>query len=332
MLANLVLFSISCVVMLSPLRSLAIPSYRVVTLNIDRSGPVHLAGFNAAGQVIGYYETKIDEETILHAFLWEKGKTIDLGTLPGDQGSQPFGINASGQIVGRSMGIHNRSHAFLWERGKMHALDGTESQSSATAINNRGQIAGYSESASKSATIWFKGSRTDLVFPHPTRFSDGFSILGINDCGQLIGGYSYLCMGSTYAFLWQNGAMYDFDTDENVMTQATAINNQGTVIGQRQLLKRKIHGYLWQHDREEELPFEPKALNDHDQIFGEYAGHLFLYANGKTESLEPILPKHPDDDSFGNWHAIAINNRSQILCQNRKGCFVLVPENSKFGR
>ncbi len=85
-----------------------------------------------------------------HAFLWSKGTMIDLGVLPNDTISQANSINAWGQVVGSSSantptGI---DHAFLYSNGKMHDLNDmipTNSGwvlSTATGINNRGQIVG----------------------------------------------------------------------------------------------------------------------------------------------------------------------------------------------
>jgi uncharacterized membrane protein len=48
----------------------------------------------------------------LHAALWNRGTTIDLGTLPGSTDSYANGINASGRIVGVSYGYQYR--AVLW--------------------------------------------------------------------------------------------------------------------------------------------------------------------------------------------------------------------------
>ena len=64
------------------------------------------AGINNVGQdrsalrICGTIRQVMSSEH--HAFLWEKGKLKDLGTLPGGNFSHPYAINNKGQIVGFS--------------------------------------------------------------------------------------------------------------------------------------------------------------------------------------------------------------------------------------
>jgi probable HAF family extracellular repeat protein len=98
-----------------------------------------------------------------HAVLWQKGKIIDLGTLPeGGSESYAAAVNTRGQVVGaaintildaNSMGnfwlgppFPFQTRAFLWEQDKgMQDLGtlpgGTDAQ--AILINEAGQVVGY---------------------------------------------------------------------------------------------------------------------------------------------------------------------------------------------
>lgn len=62
---------------------------------------------NDRGQVVGSAENG-------HAFLWQNGKKIDLGTLPDATESEAVAINNHGQIVGRSRTKDGKEHAVLW--------------------------------------------------------------------------------------------------------------------------------------------------------------------------------------------------------------------------
>jgi probable HAF family extracellular repeat protein len=100
---------------------------------------------NDLGEVVGY--SKVDGDW--RAFLCANGSMQDLGTLGGDA-SAAHGINDSGEVVGSSVtGIDGfaGSDAFLYDDGSMYnltSLIGNEYScvwlTSATAINNRGQI------------------------------------------------------------------------------------------------------------------------------------------------------------------------------------------------
>jgi probable HAF family extracellular repeat protein len=102
---------------------------------------------NEVGDAIGFSGTVEDKD--LHAFLWKNGGMIDLGTVAGDNSSNAFGINSSGQVVGQSWFWNGEavtaSHAFLWEHGTMFDLNTISSGSTldlfeADFITDRGEI------------------------------------------------------------------------------------------------------------------------------------------------------------------------------------------------
>lgn len=91
----------------------------------------------------------------VHAFLFENGVMTDLGTLPGRNDSNAFGINNRCQVVGESDPGTSPylPHAFLFEHGVMTDL-GTlpgDNFSEAVGITERGQVAGNSTSH---AILW----------------------------------------------------------------------------------------------------------------------------------------------------------------------------------
>ena len=112
------------------------------------------AGLNNSGQVVGDAMLTDDPVTHMwrdHAFLWDKGKMQDLGTLPGGHRSRPCAINSAGQIVGYSdlKGSDTSSHPVLWEHGQIKDLSvlipkGTQwvGLDGAAGINDQGQIVG----------------------------------------------------------------------------------------------------------------------------------------------------------------------------------------------
>ena len=73
---------------------------------------------NDKDQIVGYAYAGDD----IHAFLYDKGKLTDLGTL-GNEPAVANGINNLCEIVGSSKADRKGLHAFLWKNGKMLDLN-----------------------------------------------------------------------------------------------------------------------------------------------------------------------------------------------------------------
>ena len=122
---------------------------------------------NAAGQVAGISDLAGSGGTLIgtkddnyyfpsHAFLYGAAKMTDLGTLGGGY-SSALSLNASGQVVGRSLTgggyAHSEMHAFLYADGVMHDLNDLLPAGlgwtlvSANGINDAGQIIGDARDA-----------------------------------------------------------------------------------------------------------------------------------------------------------------------------------------
>src|SRR5215469_8106126 len=94
-------------------------------------------------------------DQFFHAAVWNNGGITDIGTLPGDANSFGFDINEGGQVLALSTDSQFTTfRAFLWQKGSpMLDLEALAARSglqfgiailgsSATNINNRGEIAG----------------------------------------------------------------------------------------------------------------------------------------------------------------------------------------------
>jgi probable HAF family extracellular repeat protein len=173
-----------------------------------------------------------------HAFVSNRDRLEDLGTLPGGVYSAAYAINRSGEIVGVADTPRQFKHAVLWRGAKivdLGILPGG-STSSARAINNKGQIVGYADSKDGyHAFLFTDGRMQDLG----TLGSDPSAASGVNDRGQVVGA-SNVTDDVRHAFLWQSGEMIDLNTlvaasDGWTIIRASAINNIGDIacIGQK---------------------------------------------------------------------------------------------------
>lgn len=155
------------------------------------------AAIDERGRVVGVSETAAGDH---HAFLWQRGRMIDLGTLGGATSTVGEGttsgpvaadvddaVNDRGEVAGTSETASGDEHAFLWRGGRMVDL-GTlgGATSHATALNNRGQVVGYSETASgeQHAFLWQHGRMVDLGAVAGEGVSEATDV---NDRGQVVG-------------------------------------------------------------------------------------------------------------------------------------------------
>jgi probable HAF family extracellular repeat protein len=185
------------------------------------------------------------------------GINIDLGTLGGKNSWTNYGgINDRGEVVGFSetsvpdpdgedfcaMGTKLTCRPFYWRLGRMvglPTLGGNNGQ--ASAINNRGQIIGISEttiqdsgcSPSKpgkiiSPVFWEKGEARAL--PTLVGDPDGF-VQGINDQGQAVGSSGTCSNIANHGVLWENDTAFQLPDFGRAGGDAYAINDRGQIVG-----------------------------------------------------------------------------------------------------
>lgn len=172
---------------------------------------------NDSGQTVG--ESKWEGGSTQRAFLANPGRPMrDLGALGTAVMSVAQGLNNKGEVVGWSLTSNPavtheaKSHAFLWRAGKMTDLGtlGGES-SSASAINDKGQIVGVSEDNERTyrGFLWQNGKMVSLdsllpansgwrISP-PQESPYSLARMHINQRGQIVGCGNH--DGKLHAFL-----------------------------------------------------------------------------------------------------------------------------------
>jgi probable HAF family extracellular repeat protein len=162
-------------------------------------------GINNAGQIVGQIFGKTDGLSWGHAVIWENGTVTDLGALGGTS-AWANAINSRGQIA--AIRLTPSEEAVLVYRGTVARLDTPPAEagkSSALAINNRGQIAGFGQTFvpfGAYAAVWdTDGTRTEL----PPLSNGVAGAYGLNERGQVVG-TSFFGDGHSHAVLWvKNG-------------------------------------------------------------------------------------------------------------------------------
>ncbi len=296
-------------------------------------------GNNNKGLVTGYSSLPGDQNA--HAFLWRKGVMTDLGTLGGPDSLPAFAPpNERGEVGGAAetstpdpngedvcgFGTHLICLPFVWRDGVMTALPTLGGNNGfANQVNNRGLVAGVAESSTPvppcvqglaAPVIWEKGVIQELpAFPGDLA---GVA-LAINEAGQAAG-FTVSCTGG-HALLWQNRTATDLGSLGGTFGVANAINNNGQVVGNSNLLgDTTSHAFLWQNGIMTDLGTLPGdfgsvalGINNKGQVVGDSANeggeHPFLWQNGVMTDLNILIPA---GSSLFLIDANGINSRGEI--------------------
>jgi len=276
------------------------------------------------------------------------GRNIDLGTLGGKNSWTNYGgINDRGEAVGLAetsvpdpdgedmcaFGTKLTCRPFLWRLGHMMALPtlgGNNGQ--ASAINNRGQIVGISETtvpdsgcpASKpgkiiSPVFWEKGEVRSL--PTLAGDPDGF-VQGINNRGQAVGSSGTCANIATHAVLWDNDVAVPLSDLGHDGSDAYAINDRGQIVGYVSSHDGStIFAAIWQNGGVTTIPTLPEdsaafatGINNRGQVVGSTFNsmgwsHGFISQDGVMTDLNTLIP---GDSNLFIIAASNINERGQI--------------------
>lgn len=183
---------------------------------------------NGSGQVVG--ASRADFGMTPNAFLWQGGAMTGIGD-PNGSYSIATGINAGGRIVGTAdLQGTGGFDAVMWEGGAMGALAGVPAgaYSFGKGINGADQIAGsYLVPQSgdfQHAFLWTEGQLAELRGGYPY---GGYVAVAVNDGGQVVGNSDL----TADAYLWSDGGVTVLGSLAQRTTRATAINNDGMVVG-----------------------------------------------------------------------------------------------------
>jgi len=287
-------------------------------------------------------------------FKWQDGVAYPLVALPGSNNSFAFWASDNGLVAGESYnGIDPLTgsaaqEAILWGKDGSLTDLGTlgGNQSYASAVNNRGQVAGaalntipdpytsdffIAGATQVRAFRWTKsqgmqdlgtlgGTDSAAVFMNERGQIAGWSFTNstpnpvVDDCGN--GGN----VPTEDPFLWTDGQMIDLGTLGGTCGQAFYLNNRGQVVGASYLAGDLTkHPFLW--SRSEGMKDlgtlggtfgYPDYINDAGDVVGiantkaDQFLHGFLWCNGVMTDLG-TLGTDPASEAYG------VNSQGQVV-------------------
>jgi len=238
-------------------------------------------------------------------------------------------------------------------------------QSWGVAINDQGQVAGYSVLYDQSKNLYqpqsfvtSNGTVTSLGNLPGGRWNEATAM---NNQGQVVGYVAFgansgsLAPTTTHAYLYSNGSMKDLGTLGGSNSQASGINDAGQIVGNSTNAQGALQAFLYQKGSMQDLGTlggvnsQAMAINNAGQIVGmantsqpgkwlwfndetttqSQIAHAFLYQNGQMIDLNSVIPA-----GLG-WTLISanlINNLGQIVglglaADGTDHYFLLTPSN-----
>lgn len=301
---------LTCFLIFGLILCLSVPAWAVVQYTVTDlgtfGGTTGANGVNNSGQVAGYSAVAFSPPNlpVYHAFLYSNGTMTDL-----EIASYAWGINDAGQVVGSANG-----GAFVYNNGQVTLLGGESSN--ASAINNKGQIVGWSyndTAVNTHAVIFHDGTLTDLGT------LDGIDSYArdINSSGEIVGASSM--SGILHPFLYKDNKMVDLGTLGG-SSQAFAINDAGDIVGYSDT-NNGTHGFLYRGGIMSDLGTLGGSLSNANDINngGQIVGvsytvtadsHAFIIANRVMNDLNDLIA---GDSGWVLSSAESINDLGQIV-------------------
>ncbi|HJZ83303.1 MAG TPA: hypothetical protein VKD91_23240 [Pyrinomonadaceae bacterium] len=320
-------------------------TYMVVDLDTLGGSTSYAQSINNLGQITGASTLPGDPtdplgDPITHGCLFSNGQIIDLGTL-GGYSSGAIGINDTGQVVGDSFPPGNSMayggfahHAFLYSGGVMTDLGtlGGQYGSSATGINNSGQVVGQADLPSGPLRGFIYSNGVMLEIPTPT---SGYTVAyANNNQGLVVRTLEPPASTAQHAFTYDSRnppvnhpPLTDLGTLGGNFCQAISVNDSGWVAGESSLPgppdSESLHAFASLGGGLLDLgtlPGDTFSSAAHINAFGQVVGWSapadfgtsrgFLWSNGVMQDLNTLIPA---DSGWQITSANGINDLGQIV-------------------
>ena len=290
----------------------------------DLDNPILTRGINNLGQVVGgqFYSAGAGGSA---AVQWNGNSWSALANPDGTDGSQGFGINDSGQVVGTSIPTgQDASIPVRWDNGVPTRLDSVNTYDFPAAINNSGLVTGMiwsSESTLHPAT-WAAGGTAMTELP-TLGGTTGYVYFNhsINEAGAIVGS-TYLPNGDAlHATTWIDSITYDLGTLGGINSEANGINNAGQIVGDANnadnIAPRPV---IWNDYSSAPIDLGTLGgaggmavtINDNGLIAGwsdtaDGVSHITLWDHGQVIDMTAFIPA---ELIAAGWHSLTEGNNS----------------------
>jgi probable HAF family extracellular repeat protein len=259
------------------------PKFSVLALDLFPGGSnTYATAINNSDQIVGSAD---DFDSDRGAVIWNHGKLTVIFQPNPIVFSGASAINNLGQVVG---GIDD---PFMWSPTVTYV--GDDSFLFVTGINDAGQIVGGTYLAGE-AIVWATpadlvgGSEGPFAGVPPVSGEDcGTSASGINNAGQIVGGFVVCNSDAFHAARWTTTTATDLGTLGGLNSEGTAINIHGASVGWAEIPNGRRHAALW--------PLHARVLD-----LGTLGGNE-SYASGINAEGDVVGSAQT---RYGAWHAV----------------------------
>ncbi len=254
------------------------------------------------------------------------------GNMPGAIQTVPFGLNLT-RIVGYYQG-NQTNNSYVQTGASFRSVEPLSTRRSTSYLNaiNRRDVAvgGYCApgcnptSAQHGYTYnYATGAITTIDYPGTGISTAAY---GINDKGQIVGGYclNFVCPGgaanpTNHGFVDNNGVFTTIDYPGAQLTEVSGINNAGVMVGIYVIHDTGPHAYIYQNGVFSNIDYPnssfalARSINEQGVVAGLFsdlsgASHGFLWLNGKFTQIDVpgaaatgIYGINDEDLIIGGW-------------------------------
>jgi len=193
------------------------------------SGAIAFYGINSAGAAAGWCTST--KTALAEAFVYSAGKLTAIN-FPKSNGTQAYGINDKGDVVGLYLDSASVQHGFVKKGSKYTSIDVTgDTSTEAWGINNAGQITVFAISSAGGYDSFLYNGKTFKKISDPSAGTEGTIVRAPNNKGDIAGTYFNSASVET-GFLLHGGKYYDVvDPKADNDTRNDGLNDKLEIVG-----------------------------------------------------------------------------------------------------